>query len=238
MREMPARTSASAPAAGLSVRARVLLVEDDAFTRTTVRGALMSAGINVVAHSGSAAEAIRLAAEHRPHAAVIDLDLGPGPNGIDVAARLRRDLPSIGVVILTSYADPRLTGRNVRTLPGGTVYLTKAGMTSPEVLTDAIDVSMRLASNAAVAGSPTDIRPAGATAGLTDDQVAVARMIADGLSNAEIGARRGVSQATVERAILGIATALGIETTSSTNRRVLIARELLRQSSGGNADHY
>lgn len=238
MREMPARTSASAPAAGLSVRARVLLVEDDAFTRTTVRGALMSAGINVVAHSGSAAEAIRLAAEHRPHAAVIDLDLGPGPNGIDVAARLRRDLPSIGVVILTSYADPRLTGRNVRTLPGGTVYLTKAGMTSPEVLTDAIDVSMRLASNAAVAESPTDIRPAGATAGLTDDQVAVARMIADGLSNAEIGARRGVSQATVERAILGIATALGIETTSSTNRRVLIARELLRQSSGGNADHH
>lgn len=217
----------------LSARARVLVVEDDAFTRTTVCGALMNAGIRVAAGSASAAEAVELALEHRPHAAVIDLDLGPGPNGLDLAARLRRDLPAIGLVILTSYADPRLTGRNIGQLPGGTVYLTKAEMTSSEVLTRAIDVSMRLASNPAVAATPTDVRPGGLTAALSDDQVQVARMIADGLSNAEIGSRLGVSPATVERAILAIATALGIESTSSTNRRVLIAREFLRQAPAG-----
>jgi DNA-binding NarL/FixJ family response regulator len=218
------------PSGDLSARARVLVVEDDAFTRTTVCGALQNAGIRVAASSGSAAEALGLAAEHRPHAAVVDLDLGPGPTGLDLAARLRRDLPSIGVVVLTSYADPRLTGRNIGPLPGGTVYLTKAEMTSCEVLTHAIDVSMRLAANPAVAATPTAARPAGLTAALTDDQVEVAHMIADGLSNAEIGARRGVSPATVERTILATANALGIESTSSTNRRVLIAREFLRES--------
>lgn len=228
--DSPMRT---APSRDLSSRARVLVVEDDAFTRTTVCGALMNSGIRVAASSASAAEAVDLALEHRPHAAVIDLDLGPGPTGLDVAMRLRRDLPALGVVILTSYADPRLTGRNIGKLPGGTVYLTKAEMTSSEVLTRAIDVSMRLAANPAVAARPTDVRPGGLTASLTDDQVQVARMIADGLSNGEIGARQGVSPATVERAILAIATSLGIETTSSTNRRVLIAREFLRQSLAG-----
>ena len=66
------------PSGDLSARARVLVVEDDAFTRTTVCGALQNAGIRVAASSGSAAEALELAAEHRPHAAVVDLDLGPG----------------------------------------------------------------------------------------------------------------------------------------------------------------
>jgi DNA-binding NarL/FixJ family response regulator len=64
-------------------------------------------------------------------------------------------------------------------------------------------------------------------------QVEVARMVADGLSNAEIASRRGVSAVTVERMIMRIARGLGIETTSATNRRVLIAREFLRQAGVG-----
>ena len=210
---------------------RVLVVEDDGFTRTTLCAALRGLGIDVVADTGSAAQALDLAARHTPDAALLDLDLGPGPGGIEVAIGLRGTLPQVGVVILTGYSDPRLTGRNVDALPGGTMFMTKGELSSAEVLARAIPTSMRLAADPKASAVSVHPRPRGATAGLTDTQVEVARMVADGLSNAEIAVRRHVSPATVERIIQRIARELGIETTSSTNRRVMIAREFLRQGS-------
>lgn len=148
-----------------------------------------------------------------------------------MAIGLRGTLPQVGVVILTGYSDPRLTGRNVDALPGGTMFMTKGELSSAEVLARAIPTSMRLAADPKASAVSVHPRPRGATAGLTDTQVEVARMVADGLSNAEIAVRRHVSPATVERIIQRIARELGIETTSSTNRRVMIAREFLRQGS-------
>ncbi|MDA3005534.1 MAG: response regulator transcription factor [Actinomycetota bacterium] len=208
---------------------RVLVVEDDGFTRTTLCAALRGLGIDVVANTGSAAQALDLAARHTPDAALLDLDLGPGPGGIEVAIGLRGTLPQVGLVILTGYSDPRLTGRNVDALPGGTMFMTKGELTSADVLARAIRTSMRLAADPKASAVSVHPRPRGATARLTDTQVEVARMVADGLSNAEIAARRDVSPATVERIIQRIARELGIETTSTTNRRVMIAREFLRQ---------
>lgn len=216
-----------------AIRARVMVVEDNAFTRTTVCGALRDAGINVVADTGSAADALDLASRFAPHAAVIDLDLGEGPNGVDLAAALREALPAIGIVILTSFADPRLAGRNVDHLPGGSVYVVKSELTDTRLLARAIGNAMRMAADARLASQPVMTRPRGTTAGLTDAQVEVARMVAEGLSNAEIATRRGVSATSVERLIMRVARELGIETTSASNRRVLIAREYLRQTGVG-----
>lgn len=216
-----------------SIRARIMVVEDNAFTRTTVCGALRDAGINVVADTGSAAEALEMASRFAPHAAVLDLDLGEGPNGVDLAVALREALPAIGIVILTSFADPRLTGRNVDHLPGGSIYMVKSELSDARALARAIGNSIRMASDEGLVQQPVLPRPKGSTAGLTDAQVEVARMVAEGLSNAEIAARRGVSATSVERLIMRVARELGIETTSASNRRVMIAREYLRQTGVG-----
>ncbi len=210
--------------------ARVIVVEDDAFTRATLCGALRDEGVNVVGDAASGSEALALATSLSPHAAVIDLDLGGGPNGIDVAAGLREAFPTIGIVILTSYDDPRLTGRNVDHMPGGTQYLTKGGLESMSALAAALGDAMYAASDRRRATQPVVLTARGSTARLTDTQMEVAGMVAEGLSNAEIAARRGVSPATVERIIMRTARALGIESTSATNRRVLIAREYMRHA--------
>ena len=79
----------------------VLLVEDDSFTRSTLAAALERHGI-VIAHAlGSAREALALAA--LPDVAVLDLDLGPGPTGIDLAVALRERAPAIGLVLLVAF---------------------------------------------------------------------------------------------------------------------------------------
>ncbi|MGI9187666.1 MAG: response regulator, partial [Gaiellales bacterium] len=124
---------------------RVLVVEDNAFTRTTLCGALRDAGVDVVGDTGSAADAIRLARTLLPEAALLDLDLGDGPNGADVAVELRTLAPDIGIVILTSYEDPRLTGRNLDHLPSNLVYLVKGNLDDSRTLSTAIADSIALA---------------------------------------------------------------------------------------------
>jgi DNA-binding response OmpR family regulator len=68
---------------------RVMVVEDDDFTRTTVVGALQIQGIDVISQTGSVGPAMKLAQQLKPDAVVLDLDLGAGPTGMDLAIALR-----------------------------------------------------------------------------------------------------------------------------------------------------
>lgn len=217
------------------LRNRVLVVEDNDFTRATLCGALRGAGIEVVGDTASAAAAINIAAELRPDVALLDLDLGRGPSGIDLAVALRRTLDRIGIVILTSYGDPRLTGRNVDHLPPASQYLVKADLRDTDALVLALERAVALAHHPRrdeITGLPP-VR--GEIAALTDAQVEVMRLVAEGRTNADIARQREISAASVERTILAIARELGIDAGEGTNRRVLIARAYLRMSGAEHA---
>ena len=86
---------------------RALVVEDDGLTRTSVAAALRLQGLDVVGEADSASTAVQIAREKNPDVAVLDLDLGSGPNGGDIAIALRRLNPAIGIVVLTTYDSPR-----------------------------------------------------------------------------------------------------------------------------------
>jgi two-component system response regulator DesR len=93
--------NASGPSATMFAMATVLLVDDDAPYRRALRAFLdASHDVDVVADTGSAEEALALAHELRPDAAVVDVAI-PGTNGVDVAQRLRDALPEIEIVLVT-----------------------------------------------------------------------------------------------------------------------------------------
>lgn len=214
-----------------AIDAPVLVVEDNAFTRTTLCGALRDAGIHVVGDTGSAAEAVRLARSLTPAAVLLDLDLGDGPNGADVAMELRSLNAAVGIVILTSYEDPRLTGRNLEHLPTNIVYLVKGDLDDARTLSVALHESIALAAPGARAAAVSAIpEPTGDVARLTDVQIEVIRLVAEGPSNAEISRQRYISETSVERIIMRAARELGIPTESASNRRVLLTRAYLRMS--------
>ena len=73
-----------------------MVVEDDDFTRSTVVSALQIQGIDVVGQSSAVAPAMMLFKELKPDAVVLDLDLGAGPNGIDLAKE--SDIPVLAVL--------------------------------------------------------------------------------------------------------------------------------------------
>ena len=122
--------------------ARLLLVEDDPFTRATLGDALALHGFDVRARVGTAFDAIEAQRIHNPQVALLDLDLGIGASGIDVAIALREKNPKIGIVILTTYKDPRLINSNIPSLPKGAIFLNKLEMNSTANI--AIQISLAI----------------------------------------------------------------------------------------------
>jgi DNA-binding NarL/FixJ family response regulator len=122
-----------------------MMVEDDEFTRATVKGALVNKGLNIVFDTASVKEAIDFAKINRPDVAVLDYNLGKGPNGIDLANQLRRFQPGIAIVLLTAFLDPAQLDKRIAELPIGSKYLIKHSVTKIEVLVDEIEKALKSA---------------------------------------------------------------------------------------------
>lgn len=197
-------------------RLRILLVEDHDFTRATVAAALRVENCFVVASVGSARDAMLAAGEHEIDCAVIDMHLGSGPSGIDLAHGLRKLYSGLGIVLLTSFTDPRLLAPDQRSLPPGAVYVVKDDVHSTVELRHQIDVALGTA--------PRPVSRGMAAVSLTDMQAELLRLVAEGLTNAEIARRRVVSERAVETALARVATRLGIESSDGRNVRVLLVK--------------
>lgn len=202
------------------------LVEDDAFMRLALSAALTARGFDVVFEAANATDAVQLAEKHTIDVAVLDLHLGVCPTGIDVAQALRRKAPSVGIVFLTSFDDPRLLSANLPPLPGGAHYLTKNSISDIESLAN--EILEAAAGKSQAKGKPTAANPANAMAKFSDTQIETLRLLAQGLSNGEIAKRRFVSEKSVESAISRIAKTLGLATDSTRNQRVHMAKVYFR----------
>jgi DNA-binding NarL/FixJ family response regulator len=203
-----------------------LVVEDDDFTRLMIATALQSQGVNIIGQVADAPSALSLASELKPEVAILDLHLGSGPTGLDLSVELRRILPKIGIVILTSFEDPRLLNPNLPDPPRGSIYLNKKSVNDTQVLITALnsaaDSSTWNNPNASKIGLP------GAVGDLTDVQLETLRLMAQGLSNAEIAKRRFVTEKSVETAIARLAKIMGVESDPSRNQRVHMAKVYFR----------
>lgn len=193
----------------------ILVVEDDPFTLSMLTGIISTS--EFIAHGErSASRALSFAKDHEPAAVVLDLDLGKGPTGIDLAAALRKSFPRVGLTMLTSYEDPRLLRPNLPDIPNGTQYLVKQKISEQSLLIAAIKNSISTI-------SLTEIENVRLNE-FSDIQIETLRLVAQGLSNAEIAKVRYVSEKTVEQTISRLAKQLQIPVSPSVNQRVQLAR--------------
>lgn len=198
------------------------MLEDDPFTRLSLVATLSHFGFDVVIEEASAGTALSRAKLARPDAAVLDLHLGKGPTGIDVARELRKLNPMIGLVLLTSFDDPRLLNPSLPAIPSGTVYLTKQNVSNLAELKAAVVASLETR----VEGGEIEHVPAFGE--MSDVQIETLRLVALGLSNSEIAKRRFIKEKSVELTISRMAKSLGVESNVSANQRVHLARVYFR----------
>jgi DNA-binding NarL/FixJ family response regulator len=196
---------------------RILIVEDDPFVQMTLAQALESANFEIVARVANPTDALNAARRENVEVAILDLDLGPGASGIDVAHALRQNNERIGLILLTSYTDPRISDPNSRGLPKGTMFLTKSRITDIHDLSAAI-LQVKL--------WPVESKRNTSTtrSHLTEVQIEVLKLLAEGLATSEIAERQGVSDKAVEATITRLHNLLGLEKNKKLNPRVQLAR--------------
>ena len=197
---------------------RVVLVEDEDFTRTAVAGALQGGGFAVVAVATVAA-AIQAIAESDPHAVVSDLDLGPGPTGADLLQRVADERPWVGLVALTAHRSIQLAVEGSARLPEGTIMIVKSRLDSMDDISDAVEDSL---AQVAMGSGEVDAELGGVI--VTTLQAEILRLMAEGLSNAGIASRRGTSVRAAEAAVQRTLQALGLTANPEFNSRVLAVR--------------
>jgi DNA-binding NarL/FixJ family response regulator len=187
--------------------------------------ALEQAGLEVSVSSSSAADALQgIAGASKLDAFVIDLHLGDGPNGLELARTIRRQNPDIAFVFLSSFEDPQLLEAQFVGLPSGSQYLVKSSVNSIDHLVGAIEAACQRKHDEPISQ--------GLTADLTQKQLNVLALISQGLSNSEIAKDLDVSEDTIEGIVRRTAKRLGITREQSTNQRVLMVRAYLKAVGG------
>ena len=209
--------------------ARLILVEDDPFTRATLGDALTLHGFDVRARVGTAFDAIEAQDKHDPQVAILDLDLGVGASGIDVAIALRENNPKIGIVFLTTYKDPRLINSNMPSLPEGAIFLNKLDMNS----TTKISIQISLAIVKPLAKRTLPWVRSGPLSSMSSVQIEILKDVAAGLSTSEIARNRGVSEQAIDKSINRISKNLGIPKSADSNMRVQIVRAYFENKGQG-----
>ena len=197
---------------------KVLLAEDDDFTRSIVSESLSQAGM-LIKSVASVHEALAEIEEFDPHVVLTDLDLGNGPDGADLLTKVYKDRPWTGMVIITAHASPELAINDTSRIPESTVYMVKSQLSSIQYLIAAIEESISKTGN-----FETGLSTSGEKITITSSQAEILRMIADGLSNASIAEARGITLRAAEALIQRTFAALGVNGDPSMNPRVAAVR--------------
>ena len=191
---------------------RLVIVEDDDLYRNLLCVCLARLpAFEVIASFGDSDDALANAPDHRPDAAILDINLPGTLDGIELGLALRRRLPDMGVVLLSNHAIPQALSALPTDAVAGWSYLLKKSVSDVDALARAISGSvagMMTLDSSLVAGMRA--REDGYLAKLTRRQAEVLELIAQGFTNAAISNALVLTEKSVEKHVSSLYDALCI----------------------------
>ncbi|MEU8240430.1 response regulator transcription factor [Actinoplanes missouriensis] len=201
---------------------RILLVDDHPVVRMGLRGMLdAEPDLTVIGEASSGSEGVALALAERPDIVLMDLRM-PDGDGVEATARILAGQPRaagsgaaesgggspVRVMVLTTYESDRDILRAIEA--GASGYLLKDA--TPAELADAVRAAARGETVLAPSVASTLVRQVRTPAppALSARETEVLKQVAAGLTNAEIGKRLFISEATVKTHLLRIFNKLGV----------------------------
>ncbi len=186
---------------------RLLVVDDHPVVRDGIRGVFdREPGFDVVGEAADGARAVELARALEPDVVLMDLRM-PGTSGVEAIRELTRSRVAARVLVLTTYATDSDVGPAIEA--GATGYLLK------DALPDELIRAVRLAARGETVLSPTVAtrlvgRVREPSVPLSERELEILRLIADGSTNREAAARLFISEATVKTHVLHLYGKLGV----------------------------
>ena len=204
---------------------RVVVADDDVLLREGVAGLLERSGFEVTGQAGDAEELLRLVRDQEPDVVIVDIRMPPrhSTEGLDAARVIRRELPEVGIVVLSAHAE---VDEAMELLASGRAigYVLKSRVAKVGDFIEAVD---------RVAGGGSVVDPAivqelvnvrhreDRLDRLTQREREVLELMAQGASNAGIAKRLWVTEGTVEKHVRSILAKLQLSETPDDHRRVL-----------------
>jgi NarL family two-component system response regulator LiaR len=196
---------------------RVLLVDDHDLFRTGLRNLLEQQGVDIVGEAASGSEALQLVREGAPDVVIMDLNM-PGMGGVEATRHMSRDAPLTRVIVLTiseeeqDVMDAILAGACGYLLKDASIQDLMQGIQAASVGESLI--SPHIAGKVLQHVRATTAAPEAAAtirAELSDREIQVLKLIANGKDNALIARELHISPKTVKNHISNILMKLQIE---------------------------
>ena len=190
---------------------KILLVDDHTVVRSGLsKFLLVNKDFKLVGEAGDGAEAVSMAALHKPDVILMDLSM-PGMDGIAATREIKKKYPQIKVIALTSFSDQNMVQDALQA--GANGYLQK-NVTAAELasaIRGAHEGKMTLSPEAvqALANSAAQPQIAGNT--LTERELDVLRCMVEGMNNNEIAEKLVISLGTVKFHVSNIFQKLGVD---------------------------
>ena len=208
----------------MSERLRVVVADDSVLLREGLVRVLEEAGVEVLASYGDADSLLAELVELRPQLVVLDVRMPPTfrDEGVRAAIRARALLPGVGILLLSQYVEVAYAQELLSSGNGGIGYLLKDRVASLAELSDAVE---RIASGGTVLDPEVVAQLIGRRhdplTTLTPREHEVLALMAEGRTNAAIGAALVIGVGAVEKNVTAIFQKLGLDDSGTDHRRVL-----------------
>jgi len=207
---------------------KLLLVEDDQIILTMMSKAVEAEGFKLLGAATDVVTAMESFKKNQPDVAILDIDLGSGPTGIDLANKIRKINHRVAIVFCTSYKDIRFIKNESHYYPPHTVLLKKSDIVNLDKISNAIHEALEMVRDADE--TKPDQLSEKFYKNLTNLEIELLAMVASGVSNKNIAKERGISTKSCENAIARLAKKLDIPATENNNQRVLMTRKYFELS--------
>ena len=210
---------------------RIVVADDDALLREGLASLLQDAGHTVVGRARDAPDLLLKVRSYVPDIAIVDVRMPPGnaDDGLLAAATIRREHPSVSVLVLSQHVEPTYALELVGDDASGVGYLLKDRVRDVAHFVEAVErvAAGGTAFDPAVVNSLVGGRRASLLDELTDRERDVLALLAEGRSNRAIAKQMFLSPRAVERHVQAIFLKLRLPDTEDDNRRVLAVLALL-----------
>jgi DNA-binding NarL/FixJ family response regulator len=197
---------------------RILIVDDQLLLRQGLQTLLeMEPDIQIIGQAGDGHAAFEMVAQHLPDVVLMDIRM-PRLNGVQATKQIREKFPQTQVIILTTFDDDEYVFEGLRA--GAMGYLLKD--VSAEELTDAIrrvahgealiqpSIARKVVSEFARLGSQTTPAPQKLVDPLSEREMEILGLVAQGLSNREIADKLFITEGTAKNHMTNVLGKLGV----------------------------